>query len=183
MFLTGELPLQFDHSDALSARVVHGVLEQLGGSEVVTVGHHRQLHLQRSNGLSPVHLRSRPSSERGPSASPFGGGDDVSLTERDRFATPADSPRHDGSAYRGLHVRRWGLGFAHRSRTILCRAAPNLALRFATFPSLYAPHSLRAPTLQQTDRRGGVREPRRRSPVELSRRCHRPPLRAPRGGE
>ena len=136
MFLTGELPLQFDHSDALSARVVHGVLEQLGGSEVVTVGHHRQLHLQRSNGLSPVHLRSRPSSERGPSASPFGGGDDVSLTERDRFATPADSPRHDGSAYRGLHVRRWGLGFAHRSRTILCRAAPNPKLRFATISSL-----------------------------------------------
>ena len=24
-------------------------------------------------------------------------------------------------AYRGLRVRRWGLGFVHRSRTILCR--------------------------------------------------------------
>ena len=33
---------------------------------------------------------------------------------RGRYATPADSPRHDGTPYRGLRVRRWGLGFAHR---------------------------------------------------------------------
>jgi hypothetical protein len=32
---------------------------------------------------------------------------------------------HDGTLYRGLRVRRWGLGFVHRSRTILCRAVPN----------------------------------------------------------
>jgi hypothetical protein len=38
---------------------------------------------------------------------------------RGRYATPADSPRHDGTPYRGLHVRRWGLGFVHRSRTII----------------------------------------------------------------
>jgi multidrug resistance efflux pump len=45
---------------------------------------------------------------------------------RGRFATPTDSPLHDGSPYWGLHARRWGLGFVHRSRTILCRAVPNL---------------------------------------------------------
>jgi hypothetical protein len=45
---------------------------------------------------------------------------------RGRYATPADFPRHDGTSYRGLRVRRWGLGFVHRSRTILCRAVPNL---------------------------------------------------------
>jgi hypothetical protein len=44
---------------------------------------------------------------------------------RGRFATPADFPLHDGTSYRGLHLRRWGLGFFHRSRTILCRAVPN----------------------------------------------------------
>ena len=55
---------------------------------------------------------------------------------RGRFATPADSPLHDGTPYRGLHVRRWGLGFVRHSRTILCRAVPKL--RFATFSSPYA---------------------------------------------
>jgi hypothetical protein len=38
---------------------------------------------------------------------------------RGRFATPADSPHQDCSAYRGLHVRRESLGFVHRSRAIL----------------------------------------------------------------
>jgi hypothetical protein len=33
---------------------------------------------------------------------------------RGRYATPADSPLHDGTPYRGLRVRRWGLGFVHR---------------------------------------------------------------------
>jgi hypothetical protein len=33
-----------------------------------------------------------------------------------RFATPADFALHDGTPYRGLHVRRWGLGFVRRSR-------------------------------------------------------------------
>jgi hypothetical protein len=33
---------------------------------------------------------------------------------RARFATPADSPRHDGTPYRGLHVRRESLGFGLR---------------------------------------------------------------------
>jgi hypothetical protein len=47
--------------------------------------------------------------------------------------SPADFPRHDGSAYWGLRVRRWGLGFVHRSRTILCRAVPNLSVTFANF--------------------------------------------------
>ena len=28
--------------------------------------------------------------------------------------------------YRGLRVRRWGLGFVHHSRAIFCRAVPNL---------------------------------------------------------
>jgi hypothetical protein len=40
--------------------------------------------------------------------------------------------------YRGLHVPREWLGFVHHSRTILCRAVPNLTLRFATVASLYA---------------------------------------------
>ena len=44
---------------------------------------------------------------------------------RGRFATPADSPLHDGTPCRGLHARRWGLGFVHRSRAILCRPVPN----------------------------------------------------------
>jgi hypothetical protein len=35
-----------------------------------------------------------------------------------RFATPADFPLHDGTPYRVLHVRRWGLGLVHRSRAI-----------------------------------------------------------------
>jgi hypothetical protein len=37
----------------------------------------------------------------------------------------ADSPLHDGTPYRGLRVRRWGLGFVHHSRTTLCRPVPN----------------------------------------------------------
>jgi hypothetical protein len=41
------------------------------------------------------------------------------------FATPADFPHHDCSVYRGLHVRREGLGFVHRSRAIFCCPAPN----------------------------------------------------------
>jgi hypothetical protein len=31
---------------------------------------------------------------------------------RGRFATPADFPLHEGTPYRGLHVRRWGLGLS-----------------------------------------------------------------------
>jgi hypothetical protein len=37
---------------------------------------------------------------------------------RGRYATPADFPPHAGTPYRGLRVRRWGLGFVHRSRAI-----------------------------------------------------------------
>jgi hypothetical protein len=40
------------------------------------------------------------------------------------YATPADFPLHDGTPHRGLRVRRWGLGFVHRSRAIFCRAVP-----------------------------------------------------------
>jgi hypothetical protein len=40
--------------------------------------------------------------------------------------------------YRRPNVRRWSLGFVHRSRTILCRAVPNLiALRFRHFCCRY----------------------------------------------
>jgi hypothetical protein len=52
---------------------------------------------------------------------------------RGRFATPADFPRHDGTPYRGLRVRRWGLGFFHHSRTIFCRAVPNLSVTIRNF--------------------------------------------------
>jgi hypothetical protein len=48
---------------------------------------------------------------------------------RGRYATPADSPLHGGTPYGGLHVLRWGLGFVHRSRKILCRAVPTLKLQ------------------------------------------------------
>jgi hypothetical protein len=48
---------------------------------------------------------------------------------RGRYATPADFPLHDGTPYRGQRVRRWGLGFVHRSRTIFCRAVPNRRIR------------------------------------------------------
>jgi hypothetical protein len=34
------------------------------------------------------------------------------------FASPAGSPRHECSPYRGLRVRRWGLGLVHRSRAL-----------------------------------------------------------------
>jgi hypothetical protein len=44
-----------------------------------------------------------------------------------RFATPADFPPHDGTPYRGLRVRRWGLGFVHHSRAVFCLAVPNLS--------------------------------------------------------
>jgi hypothetical protein len=49
-----------------------------------------------------------------------------------RYATPADFPLHDGTAYRGLRVRRGGLGFVHRPRTVFCRrrAKPLLESRF-----------------------------------------------------
>jgi hypothetical protein len=51
-----------------------------------------------------------------------------------RFATPADSARHECSPYRGLHVRRESVGCVHRSRAFLCRArAKPLTFRFATF--------------------------------------------------
>ena len=52
---------------------------------------------------------------------------------RGRFATPADFPRHDGTPYRRLRARRWGLGFVHRSRTIFCRAVPNLSVTIRNF--------------------------------------------------
>ena len=39
---------------------------------------------------------------------------------------PADFPRHDGTLYRGIRVRRWGLGVVPHSRVILCHAVPTL---------------------------------------------------------
>ena len=42
-----------------------------------------------------------------------------------RFATPADSPRHDCSPYSHVHARRESLGFVHRSRAIFSRAVLN----------------------------------------------------------
>ena len=46
---------------------------------------------------------------------------------------PPNFPLHDGTPYRGLHVRRWGLSFVHRSRTISCRAEPNFRLTIRSF--------------------------------------------------
>jgi hypothetical protein len=59
------------------------------------------------------------------------------IAHEGRYATPADSPRHDGSPYRRLRVRRWGLGFVHYSRVVFFRTVPNPNVRFATFLSLY----------------------------------------------
>jgi hypothetical protein len=50
-----------------------------------------------------------------------------------RYATPADSPVHDGTPYRKLRVRRWGFGFVHRSRSSFCRAVPNLRVTIRNF--------------------------------------------------
>jgi hypothetical protein len=44
---------------------------------------------------------------------------------RGRFATPTDSPLHDGSTYSHVHARRERLGFVHRSGTVFCRSVPN----------------------------------------------------------
>jgi hypothetical protein len=52
---------------------------------------------------------------------------------RGRYATYADFPRHDGSAYWGLRVRRRGLRFVHHSRTILCRAVPKPQVTIRNF--------------------------------------------------
>jgi hypothetical protein len=49
------------------------------------------------------------------------------------YATPADSPRHDGTPYRELHVRRECLGFVPGSKAIFCRAVPNLGVTICTF--------------------------------------------------
>jgi hypothetical protein len=48
---------------------------------------------------------------------------------------PPISLRHDGTPYRGLRVRRWGLGFVHRSRAIFCRPVPNARVTIRNFVS------------------------------------------------
>jgi hypothetical protein len=63
---------------------------------------------------------------------------------RGRFATPADFPLHDCSPGRGLRVRRWGLGFVHRPRTIFCRPVHYLLRTIRIF--CIAVHSLSAST-------------------------------------
>jgi hypothetical protein len=62
---------------------------------------------------------------------------------RGRFATYADFPLHDGSPYSHAHVRREGLGFVHRSRTILCRAVPNPNVTIRNF-CIALPHPPKA---------------------------------------
>jgi hypothetical protein len=57
---------------------------------------------------------------------------------RGRFATPADLPLQYCSPYSHVRLHRGSLGFVHRPRSIFCRPVPKtLALRFATFASLY----------------------------------------------
>jgi hypothetical protein len=46
------------------------------------------------------------------------------LTTGGRFATPAGSPRQDGSPCLGLHARFWGLGFVRRLRAVFCLPVP-----------------------------------------------------------
>jgi hypothetical protein len=59
---------------------------------------------------------------------------------RGRFATPADSPRHDCSPCSHLHVRRGSLGFVRRSRAIFCRPVPIPDVTIRSFASPYAAH-------------------------------------------
>jgi hypothetical protein len=49
------------------------------------------------------------------------------------FATPADSPAHDCSAYSHAHVRRERLRFVHRSRTLLLSPLANLRVTIRNF--------------------------------------------------
>jgi hypothetical protein len=49
-----------------------------------------------------------------------------------RFA-PADLPRHDCSSYSHVIVRRESVGVIPRSRTIFCRAVPNLNVTIRDF--------------------------------------------------
>jgi hypothetical protein len=57
---------------------------------------------------------------------------------RGRYATSADFPlHHDGTPYRGLHVRRWGLGLSIVQGPISVAPCQTVELRFATFSSLY----------------------------------------------
>jgi hypothetical protein len=72
---------------------------------------------------------------------------------------PAGFPIHDGTPYRELHVRRWGLGFVHHSRAILCRPVPNLSrydpqlLHRCTLVRLAASHALASPACASLTRR------------------------------
>jgi hypothetical protein len=45
---------------------------------------------------------------------------------RGRYATPLDFPLNDGTPYRGLRVRRWGLGFcpSFKDHSLSRRAKP-----------------------------------------------------------
>jgi hypothetical protein len=60
---------------------------------------------------------------------------------RGRFATPADFPLEDCSAYSHVHARRESLGFVPRSRSIFCRPAPNPAIRNFCIAAMYAPRT------------------------------------------
>ena len=56
------------------------------------------------------------------------------MSSRGRFATPADFPQHDGTPYRGLHVRRESLGFVHRlQRPFSVAPCQTLTLRLRFF--------------------------------------------------
>jgi hypothetical protein len=71
--------------------------------------------------------------EDGGAAWPFG------FKRRELKVIPSPIPPYTSVArIEGLHVQRWGLGFVHRSRTIFCRAAPNLSVAIRKlFPPLY----------------------------------------------
>ena len=75
--------------------------------------------------IAPIHVLSCSLAEEVRTAMGWG------VASRGRYATPTDSPPHGGTPYRGLRVRRWGLGFVHRSRAIFCRAVPdpNVSIR------------------------------------------------------
>jgi hypothetical protein len=58
-------------------------------------------------------------------------GDRVGDRSRGRYATPAGFPLQVSTSYRGLRVRRWGLGFVHRQGPFSIAACQNLGLKRA----------------------------------------------------
>jgi hypothetical protein len=95
-----------------------------------------------------------------------------------RFATPAYFPHQTCSPYRGLHVRRESVGFVPRSRTIFCRPARTLMLRFATFSTLSAASLAEAhgASVTQNSKTSSLRDRRNSSTIGVQQGFQSAPL-------